>query len=94
MPYCQIFVNSQSALAHFLVFQTIHNIVQDDTGQGLLWRHLHSESIDDPVGILSFIVDFHLGQAQGTSIPFIYYSSFIYSAYKIRSLFTKFIQLR
>ncbi|KIJ47690.1 hypothetical protein M422DRAFT_248695 [Sphaerobolus stellatus SS14] len=66
--YCRIFLNCQSAIAHFLVFWNIHRIVMNDTGQGLQWRHLHSETLDKPVGIFSFSVDQHLGQAQGLGL--------------------------
>ncbi|KIJ52695.1 hypothetical protein M422DRAFT_243475 [Sphaerobolus stellatus SS14] len=66
--YCRIFLNCQSAIAHFLVFRNIHRIVMNDTGQGLQWRHLHSETLDKPVGIFSFSVDQHLGQAQGLGL--------------------------
>ncbi|KIJ33839.1 hypothetical protein M422DRAFT_182788 [Sphaerobolus stellatus SS14] len=66
--YCRIFLNCQSAISHFLVFRKIHQIVKQDTGQGLQWRHLHSETLQNPVGIFSFSVDQHLGQAQGLGL--------------------------
>lgn len=63
--YCRIFLNCQSAQAHFLVFQKIDEIVKYDTGSGLRWRHLHSQSLEEPLGIYSLAVDHHLGQALG-----------------------------
>ncbi|KIJ46898.1 hypothetical protein M422DRAFT_46016 [Sphaerobolus stellatus SS14] len=63
--YSRIFLNCQSTQAHLLVFQKINEIVREDTGNGLRWRHLHSTSLEEPVGIYSFAVDHHLGQVIG-----------------------------
>ncbi|KIJ53133.1 hypothetical protein M422DRAFT_42920 [Sphaerobolus stellatus SS14] len=53
-----------------VIFRKIHQIVKQDTGQGLQWRHLHSETLQNPVGIFSFLMDQHLGQAQAISYAF------------------------
>jgi hypothetical protein len=64
--FCRVFLNRQSAFAHFIVFQQIDKIVQLDTGQNLRWRHLHAESLEDYDGkILQWAVDQHGGQAKG-----------------------------
>lgn len=63
--YCRIFLNRQTAAAHELIFQKIHEIVFADTGENLTWRHLHSATIDGEIGILHFVLDQHGGQAKG-----------------------------
>ncbi|KAJ7257624.1 hypothetical protein C8J57DRAFT_1074290 [Mycena rebaudengoi] len=66
--YCRIFLNRQTAAAHELIFQKIHEIVFADTGENLTWRHLHSATIDGEVGILHFVLDQHGGQAKGLGL--------------------------
>ena len=63
--YCRIFLKCQSAQARFLVFQKIDEIVKHDTGYGLHWRHLHSQTLKEPLGIFLLGVDLHMGQALG-----------------------------
>ncbi|KAF8200102.1 hypothetical protein BJ912DRAFT_898089 [Pholiota molesta] len=65
ITYCRIFVNRQTASAHCLIFDTIDDIVFEDTGRHLQWRHLHSPNLTNHVGILQFAVDQHGGQAKG-----------------------------
>ncbi|KAF8315972.1 uncharacterized protein EI90DRAFT_3021720 [Cantharellus anzutake] len=43
---CRAFLNR-----HYLLFRLIDEIVQEDTGQFLKWRHLDSPSIKEPLGI-------------------------------------------
>lgn len=66
--YCRIYVNRQTALAHQLIFQKIDDIVKEDTGENLRWRHLHSTNLTDPIGIFQFTVDQHGGQAKGLGL--------------------------
>jgi hypothetical protein len=65
MTYCRVFVNRQTAGAHCIIFDTIDDIVFEDTHRHLAWRHLHSPDLDNHVGILQFAVDQHGGQAKG-----------------------------
>ncbi|KAJ7676899.1 hypothetical protein DFH06DRAFT_976937 [Mycena polygramma] len=66
--YCRIYLNRQTAGAHEIVFRKIHEIVLTDTGENLQWRHLHSPTIHDEVGILHFVLDQHGGQAKGLGL--------------------------
>ncbi|KAJ6453265.1 hypothetical protein DFH09DRAFT_964017 [Mycena vulgaris] len=66
--YCRIFLNRQTAAAHQIIFQKIHEIVFADTGENLKWRHLHSATIHGETGILHFVVDQHGGQAKGLGL--------------------------
>lgn len=52
-------------MAHRIIFDTIDEIVFEDTGRHLQWRHLHSPDLNNHVGILQFAVDQHGGQAKG-----------------------------
>lgn len=63
--YCRIYLNRQTAAAHQLVFRKIEEIVLEDTGRPLRWRHLHSTGINEAEGVLQFTVDQHGGQAKG-----------------------------
>lgn len=65
LTYCRVYVNRQSAAAHHLIFHKLEAIVQQDTGETLKWRHLHSESLSDLTGILQWTGDQHGGQAKG-----------------------------
>jgi hypothetical protein len=65
ISFCRVFLYSQSAEAHRLVFGKIDRIVEMDTGQRLLWRHIHSDTLDGPIGVFAFSADHHLGQGQG-----------------------------
>lgn len=60
-----MFLNRQSAEAHKLLLLAIDDIVFQDTGYHLRFRHLHSESLAKPVGIVSWTIDQHRGQAKG-----------------------------
>ncbi|KAJ7059864.1 hypothetical protein C8F01DRAFT_1253960 [Mycena amicta] len=68
--FARVYVNQQSAQAHFLVFKTIHEIVLQDTGDVLEWQHIHGS--DDEKSwegrILSVTVDQHRGQALGLGL--------------------------
>lgn len=63
--YCRIYVNRQTAVAHQIIFQKIHDIVVKDTGENLQWRHIHSQTLDEEVGVLQIVLDQHGGQAKG-----------------------------
>ncbi|KIY48068.1 hypothetical protein FISHEDRAFT_43953 [Fistulina hepatica ATCC 64428] len=64
--FCHVFLNRQTAFAHQMVFQTIHEIVQKDTGQAPPWRHLYATNLSDFQNvILQLVADMHLGQAKG-----------------------------
>ncbi|KAJ7255688.1 hypothetical protein C8J57DRAFT_1236122 [Mycena rebaudengoi] len=57
-------VNRQTAAAHRRVFQLIDEILQEDTGTGLQWRHLFADTKNDFSGLaLSLMGDQHRGQA-------------------------------
>ncbi|KAJ7192674.1 hypothetical protein GGX14DRAFT_546454 [Mycena pura] len=66
--YCRIYVNRQTAVAHQIIFQKIHDIVVKDTGENLQWRHIHSQTPDEEVGVLHFVLDQHGGQAKGLGL--------------------------
>ncbi|KAJ7117533.1 hypothetical protein C8R44DRAFT_626720 [Mycena epipterygia] len=67
--FSRVYSNRQTTHAHFLIFQALHDIVKEDTGCGLQWRHLHGSDNEDDNGweglILSFMADQHRGQALG-----------------------------
>ncbi|KAJ7830070.1 hypothetical protein B0H14DRAFT_3715963 [Mycena olivaceomarginata] len=67
--FCRVFLNRQTAVAHQMVFTAIHEIVYQDTGKHLRWRHLHANSIEDFQGmILQWGADQHRGQAKGLGL--------------------------
>ncbi|KAJ7764293.1 hypothetical protein B0H16DRAFT_1799720 [Mycena metata] len=67
--FCRVFLNRQSAVAHQHVFAAIEDIVFEDTGKRLRWRHLHATSLDDYDGmILEWAADQHRGQAKGLGL--------------------------
>ncbi|KAI0038238.1 hypothetical protein FA95DRAFT_1505941, partial [Auriscalpium vulgare] len=68
LVYCRVFLTSQSAAAHFHLFQKLEEIVQGDTNRHLLWRHVHSTSLHNPTGILHWAADQHGGQAKGLGL--------------------------
>ncbi|KAJ7029938.1 hypothetical protein C8F04DRAFT_1368646 [Mycena alexandri] len=64
--FCRIFLNRQTAVAHQKIIQAIEDIVLEDTGTQLQWRHIHGTKIDDYGGkILQWAGDQHSGQAKG-----------------------------
>ncbi|KAK7038761.1 hypothetical protein VNI00_010646 [Paramarasmius palmivorus] len=66
--YCRIYINRQTAITHFRIFQTIEKIVHGDTGQPIKWRHLYAISNDeqDQQGLLlSWTGDQDGAQAKG-----------------------------
>lgn len=74
ITYCRVYLNRQTAAAHAIVFEKIEDIVRADTGTSLKWRHLHSESLEEHVGILQWVGDQHGGQAKGMFfVRFIFY---------------------
>ncbi|KAG6847262.1 hypothetical protein H0H93_009227, partial [Arthromyces matolae] len=67
--FCRVFLNRQTAAAHARLFQEIDNIVKEDTGRSLKWRHIHGNTKDENEGmILQFAADQHLGQAKGLGL--------------------------
>ncbi|KAF7975392.1 hypothetical protein HWV62_9607 [Athelia sp. TMB] len=68
IPYCRVYINRQSAAAHAIVFQKIEELVLQDTGKPLRWRHLHADSLDEHTGILQWAGDQHGGQAKGLGL--------------------------
>lgn len=48
-----------------MVFNAIEQIVRQDTGSALRWRHLHTNSLADLSGIVHWGADQHRGQAKG-----------------------------
>ncbi|KAJ7596417.1 hypothetical protein C8J56DRAFT_1040671 [Mycena floridula] len=67
--FCRVFMTRETAFAHKLVFQAIHDIVKEDTGHELKWRHLWATSLDDFDGyVLQFTSDQHGGQAKGLGL--------------------------
>jgi len=68
LTYCRVYVNRQSAAAHHIIFQRLEQIVEQDTGESLKWRHLHSRSLNDPSGVLQWTGDQHGGQAKGLGL--------------------------
>lgn len=46
----------------------IEQIVREDTGSGLRWRHIHANTLDEYTGILHWVADQHRGQAKGLGL--------------------------
>lgn len=65
ITYCRVYLNRQTASAHHFIFKKIEEIVQEDTGKSLQWRHLHANHIREFTGILHWAADQHGGQAKG-----------------------------
>ena len=64
--FCRVFLNRQTAVAHQQVFNAIDEIVREDTGRRLKWRHLHGADLEDYEDmVLQFGADQHRGQAKG-----------------------------
>lgn len=68
MALARVFTTSQSAEAHFRLFKELFRIVEEDTGLPVLFRHLHSLTLDTHVGLELVGADQHLGQAKGMSV--------------------------
>ncbi|KAF8504011.1 hypothetical protein JB92DRAFT_2738854 [Gautieria morchelliformis] len=66
--YCRVFINRPCADAYLFVFRKITELVRNDTGQHLRWRHFHSLSVNEPVGIKLFVVDEHGDQVKGLGL--------------------------
>ncbi|KAJ7875899.1 hypothetical protein B0H14DRAFT_2568496 [Mycena olivaceomarginata] len=49
--FCRIFLDRQTAIAHQRIFEAIQEIVYEDTGLRLQWRHIHGKSADDYEGV-------------------------------------------
>ncbi|KAJ3925683.1 MAG: hypothetical protein NXY57DRAFT_1043898 [Lentinula lateritia] len=65
ITYCHVFLTRQTAFAHLQVLREIDEVLKDDTGRTLHWRHIHGNRIDDYEGnILNWVVDQHGGQAK------------------------------
>ncbi|EJD41424.1 hypothetical protein AURDEDRAFT_169588 [Auricularia subglabra TFB-10046 SS5] len=56
---CRAFTECQSAEAHFALFRIIFQIMKDDTGCGVRFRHIHGD------GLEIWTADEHKGQALG-----------------------------
>lgn len=85
--FCRVFLNRQTAVAHQMVFTAIHEIVYQDTGKHLRWRHLHANSIEDFQGmILQWGADQHRGQAKGIAALFPCVTRLMYLA-RARTIF-------
>ncbi|KAJ7676233.1 hypothetical protein B0H14DRAFT_3685269 [Mycena olivaceomarginata] len=55
-----VFLNRQTAVAHQNIFSAIEDIVHEDTGKRLRWRHLHGADLEDFEGhILQWGADQH-----------------------------------
>ncbi|OSX56007.1 hypothetical protein POSPLADRAFT_1161553, partial [Postia placenta MAD-698-R-SB12] len=63
--FCRVLLTRETAEVHRFIFDKIDEIVKADTGSMLQWRHLHSASLDQYVGVLQLTADQHLGQAKG-----------------------------
>jgi hypothetical protein len=69
--FCRIFVNPQTAIAHQKILEAIEDIVLEDTGRSIQWRHIHGDESNDYDGkILQWAADQHAGQAKG---PYFYF---------------------
>jgi hypothetical protein len=66
-------VEGESAASHRALFHHINSVVYEDTGEYLLWRHIHFDFPDPAPGVMfktMVIADFHRGQALGMSLFF------------------------
>lgn len=69
VTFCRVLLTRQTAEAHCLLLDHLGEIVRDDTGEYLRWRHIHTDSVDDTDGmILQYTADQHGGQAKGWSV--------------------------
>ncbi|KAJ7145085.1 hypothetical protein C8R43DRAFT_890873 [Mycena crocata] len=69
VTFCRVFLNRQTAVAHRCVFEAIHSVVLEDTGQHLKWRHLDGSHLEDYKDlILQWGADQHRGQAKGLGL--------------------------
>ncbi|KAJ7488621.1 hypothetical protein B0H11DRAFT_2406715 [Mycena galericulata] len=67
--FCRIFLNRQTTVAHQKIFEAIDQIVFEDTGTYIQWRHIHGAQVDDYDGkILQWGADQHGGQAKGLGL--------------------------
>ncbi|KAF8957977.1 hypothetical protein BDZ97DRAFT_2078861 [Flammula alnicola] len=67
--FCRVFLNRQTAAAHACVFAAIEEIVKEDTGRFLRWRHIHGSDIEETDNmILQWTGDQHGGQAKGLGL--------------------------
>ncbi|KAJ6585422.1 hypothetical protein B0H19DRAFT_927021 [Mycena capillaripes] len=67
--FCRIFLDRQTAIAHQRIFEAIEEIVYEDTGLRLQWRHIHGKTADDyECKILQWGADQHGGQAKGLGL--------------------------
>ncbi|THU76535.1 hypothetical protein K435DRAFT_704653 [Dendrothele bispora CBS 962.96] len=68
---CRVYVNRKSATAHCLILHHIDEVLKEDIGRGLQWRHIHGASINDygkGEFILQWVVDQDRGQALGIGL--------------------------
>lgn len=63
--YCRVFCDSKSAEAHCHILLEIDNVVHEDTGSYIKWRHIDSQSLAQRVGRLGNGTDLDVGQVKG-----------------------------
>ncbi|KAF7334423.1 hypothetical protein MVEN_02271600 [Mycena venus] len=68
--FLRVYLNRQTAAAHHIILSEIGQIVEQDTGSAIWWRHLHADSATEtPAGmILQWTGDQHGGQAKGIGL--------------------------
>ncbi|KAJ8093771.1 hypothetical protein PM082_009631 [Marasmius tenuissimus] len=69
--YCRAYVTGESAALHLRLFDAIEELVVEDTGLPIRWRHLYANSNDDEDQnglMLLWIADQHGGQAKGLGL--------------------------
>ena len=78
--YCRVYLTRETAEAHRLVFGMIEELLIEDVGEGILWRHLYalSNEPDDQKGcMLLWVGDQDGAQAKGKPA-----CSFLYSCWQ------------
>jgi hypothetical protein len=73
---CRVFLNRETAIAHQRVFEAIDDILKEDTGDSLRWRHIHGQGSNDVSSgmVLLWMADQHRGQAKGEQISVLFVS--------------------
>ncbi|KAJ3834076.1 hypothetical protein F5878DRAFT_697457 [Lentinula raphanica] len=68
--FCRVYLTRQTAEAHRLVLNKINEVLVNDTGRGLQFRHIHGHDSQDYSSglILNWVVDQHRGQAKGIGL--------------------------
>ncbi|KAF9011576.1 hypothetical protein BDZ89DRAFT_1119143 [Hymenopellis radicata] len=68
LAFCRIYLTCGSAEAHHIIFNAIDDLVLEDTGSRLEWRHIHGRDVDDFCGVWLWGGDQHGGQAKGLGL--------------------------